>query len=93
MTEHEDDPQTVPTVKDTDAAMTDEQRARQTRSPEDGYPVGTTDPQGGLDGDEGRVNADAAPDIADDAEKGETATPAPSDDASNAPDSEPPPRP
>ncbi len=86
MTEHEDERHTIP-------SMTEEQRARQTKSPEDGYPADTTDPLGGLGGDEGQVNADATPMIADDAEKGQTATPAPSDDASNAPDPEPPPQP
>jgi hypothetical protein len=85
MTEHEDERQ-IPN-------MTEEQRARQTKSPEDGYPADTTDPLGGLGDDEGQVNADATPKIADDAEKGETATPAPSDDASNAPDAESPRRP
>jgi len=85
MTEHEDERQKVP-------GMTEEQRARQTKSPEDGYPADTTDPLGGLGGDEGQVNADATPEIADDAEKAQTATPAPSDDASRAPEGEAPAR-
>lgn len=36
------------------------------------------------EGDEGARNADATPKIADDAEKGRTAVPAPDDDASKA---------
>ena len=92
MTEHEDKPQTIPSLKDTGEDMTEEQQARKTKSPEDGYPAATTAPYGGLGGDEGQVNADATPKIADDAENRQTATPAPSDDVSNAPDPEPPPQ-
>jgi len=73
--------------------MTEEQQARETKSPEVGYPAATTDPYGGLGGDEGQVNADATPTIADDAEKGQTAVPAPSDAVSTAPDPEPRPLP
>ncbi len=68
MPEHEDAPQKDP----------------RTKSPEDGYPVDTTEPHGGLAGDEGRVNADATPKIADDAEEGQTTVPAPGDDANDA---------
>jgi hypothetical protein len=80
MTDQEDAPKTVPPAKDTGRGMTDEQRARQAQSPEEGYPANTTDPLGGLGGDEGKVNADSAPGIAEDAEKGQTAVPIPSDE-------------
>ena len=83
MTEHEDAPHTVPSAKDTDKGMTEAQKTRQTKSPEDSYPAGTTEPYGGLSGDEGKVNADATPKIADDAQTGQTAVPAPDDDASD----------
>ena len=92
MTEHEDEPQTMPRPKAAGEDMAEGQRARQTKSPEDGYPAGTTDPYGGLGGDEGRVNADATPTVADDAVKGQTATPAPGDDVSNAPHPQAPPQ-
>ena len=49
---------------------------RKTTSPEAGYPAGDTEPYEGLTGDEGRVNAEATPDIADDAEHGQTESPA-----------------
>ena len=86
MTDHEDKPKTVPSVSDTDQAVTEEQRARASESPEVGYPAGTTDPHEGLSGDEGQVNADATPTIADDAEAGQTQVPAASDDVNDAPD-------
>jgi hypothetical protein len=72
---------------------TDETRPPETTSPDAGYPSGTTEPEDGLRGDEGRVNADAAPNIADDAEKRQTATPAPRDDASGDDESARPRRP
>ena len=81
MTDREDEPQANGAPTDADEVLTEEQRARRTTSPDVGYPVGTTEPQDGLRGDEGRVNAEATPKIADDAETGQTATDAPPDDA------------
>jgi hypothetical protein len=66
----QDEPRTIPSLRDTGEA------ARQTASPDTGYPAGDTEPYDGLTGDEGRVNADATPDIADDAEHGRTESPA-----------------
>ena len=76
MSAKEDEPKTIPSLRDTGEAMTDEEEARKTASPEAGYPAGDTEPYEGLTGDEGRVNAEATPDIADDAERGQTESPA-----------------
>jgi hypothetical protein len=92
MTEHQKEPETSTRLKEVGEDITEGQRARQAKSPEDGYPAGTTDSYGGLGGDEGRVNADATPNVADDVEKGQTAIPAPSDDVGNDSDSEAPPQ-
>ena len=72
----QDEPRTIPSLRDTGEAPTEEEEARQTASPDTGYPAGDTEPYDGLTGDEGRVNADATPDIADDAEHGRTESPA-----------------
>jgi hypothetical protein len=85
MTTSDDEPTTIPNLKDTGQEMTDAEMARKTTSPGEGYPAGTTQPQPGLTDDEGRVNADVTPTIADDAEHGQTATPAPDDEAGNTP--------
>ncbi len=75
MSEKEDEPRTIPSLRDTGEAMTEEE-ARKTASPETGYPTGDTEPYEGLTGNEGRVNAEATPAIADDAEHGQTESPA-----------------
>jgi hypothetical protein len=76
MSEKEDEPKTIPSLRDTGEAMTEEEQARKTSSPETGYPAGDTEPYEGLTGDEGRANAEATPDIADDAKHGQTESPA-----------------
>jgi hypothetical protein len=80
MRDDEDQPQSIRPLKDIGEEMSEEQRARKASSPAEGYPAGTTDPQGGLTGKEGRVNADAAPEIVDDAAHGQTQVPASPDD-------------
>jgi hypothetical protein len=76
MSDEEDEPKTIPSLRDTGEAMTEEEQARKTASPETGYPAGDTEPYEGLTGDEGRVNAEVTPDIEDDAEHGQTESPA-----------------
>jgi len=61
---------------------------RQARSPESGEGADGVEQDIAAEGDEGRRNADAAPPIADDAEKGQTQTPAPGDDVGVPPDEE-----
>jgi hypothetical protein len=90
MSEHEDEPQRATGRKGIGEDVTDSDEARGAESPEVGYPVDTTEPYGGLGGDEGKVNADATPRLADDGEKGQTATPAPADDVSSPHEREPP---
>lgn len=75
MSDQEEEPQTIPSLRGMGEAMTEEEEARKTTSPEAGYPAAKTEPYEGLTGDEGRVNAEATPDIADDAEKGQTESP------------------
>ena len=53
MRQHEDEPTTIPNLKD----VAEAERARKTTSPPEGYPAGRTQPQGGLQGDEGRESA------------------------------------
>lgn len=50
MSEHEDQPKTIPSLRDTGEAATPEQEERQTQSPEAGYPVGeqAQKPYGGV---------------------------------------------
>jgi hypothetical protein len=74
MDEKEGEPRTIPSLRDTGEAMTEEEEARKTASPEAGYPAGDTEPHEGLTGEEGRVNAEATPAVADDAEHGQTAS-------------------
>ena len=76
MSDQDDEPKTIPSLRDTGEAMTPEETARKATSPETGYPAGDTEPYEGLTGDEGRVNAEATPPIADDAEHGQTESPA-----------------
>lgn len=75
MSDQEEEPQTIPSLRDTGEAMTEGEEARKTTSPETGYPAGDTEPYEGLTGDEGRVNAEATPDTADDADEGQTESP------------------
>jgi hypothetical protein len=76
MSENADEPKTIPSLRDTGEAMTQEEEARKTASPKTGYPAGDTEPYEGVTGKEGRVNAEATPAIADDAEHGQTQSPA-----------------
>jgi hypothetical protein len=80
MSNHQDEPETIPSLKDTGEDLSGEEQARKTQSPPPGYPSDTTSPQRGLTGQEGNVNAEMTPKIADDAAHGQTQTPAPSDD-------------
>jgi hypothetical protein len=75
MSEEEDEPRTIPSLRDTGEAMTEDEEARKSASPGAGYPAGDTEPHEGLTGDEGRVNAEATPTVADDAEHGQTESP------------------
>jgi hypothetical protein len=79
MSDQEDQPQTIPSLRETGKAMSEEEERRQSSSPEAGHPAGETEPPGGAE-QEGRRNAEATPDIADDAEEGQTTFPAPPDD-------------
>ena len=76
MSDQDDEPKTIPSLRDTGEAMTPEETARKATSPGTGYPAGDTEPYEGLTGDEGRVHAEATPPIADDAEHGQTESPA-----------------
>jgi hypothetical protein len=80
MSNHQDEPETIPSLKDTGEDMSEEEQARKTQSPPPGYPSDTTSPERGLTGQEGDVNAKVTPKIADDAAHGQTQTPAPSGD-------------
>jgi hypothetical protein len=75
MSNQEEEAETIPSLRDTGEDMTEEEEARKATSPEAGYPAGDTEPTEGLTGDEGRVNAEVTPDIADDAEEGQTKSP------------------
>jgi hypothetical protein len=44
MSEKEDQPKTIPSLRDTGEAMTEEEQARKTASPEIGYPAATPSP-------------------------------------------------
>ncbi|MEA2322628.1 MAG: hypothetical protein QOD81_2478 [Solirubrobacteraceae bacterium] len=75
MSDQQDEPQTIPSLRETGEAMSEEEEARKTSSPGAGHPAGDTEPYGGLEGDEGRDNAGVTPPIADDAVEGQTKSP------------------
>ena len=73
MSDEENTPTTIPSLKDTGEAMTEDELRRKTESPDEGYPVGDTSAP---NENPGADNAEATPSIADDAEKGQTESPA-----------------
>jgi hypothetical protein len=72
MSDEDSAPSTIPSLKDTGEAMTEEEQQRKTESPGEGYPVGDTSAPSEAPGAE---NAGVTPPIAEDAEKGQTETP------------------
>jgi hypothetical protein len=73
MSDEESAPKTIPSLKDTGEAMTEDEQRRKTESPGEGHPVGDTSaPNDAPGADNGHVT----PPIADDAEKGQTESPA-----------------
>jgi hypothetical protein len=73
MSDDEQQPTTIPSLKDTGEAMTEEERRRKTQSPDEGYPVDDTSAP---NEHPGANNANVTPPIADDAQTGQTESPA-----------------
>jgi hypothetical protein len=72
MSDQEDKPKTIPSLRDTGEAMTEEEMRRKSSSPEAGDQAGDTSPQTDAPG---KDNRDAAPEVGDDARKGQTESP------------------
>jgi hypothetical protein len=72
MSDQEDPPETIPSLRDTGEAMTEEEEQRRTTSPEAGDQAGDTSPPSDAPG---KDNRDVTPEVADDAEKGQTESP------------------